>query len=63
MNREENFLVGQKVCKISGKPFKSRSKVNTVSGFSFSVQTGKPTLTFIEDDSEVEAFRCKIFIE
>ncbi len=41
MKREENFVVGQKVCKISGKP----------------------TLTFIEDDSEGEAFRCKIFIE
>ncbi len=55
------FIIGQKVRKKSNKPFKSKLKVNTVSGFSFNFKTGKPTLKFFEDDSEVEVFRCLLF--
>ena len=54
------FKVGDKVKKLSGKPFKSTFKVNTVSGFVLNKFTGKASLTFKEDDSDVEIFRCTL---
>jgi len=56
---------GTKVCKKSGKPFKSLLKVNTVSGIIEHPykkdENGKGVVsyTFIEDDSIVEADKCK----
>lgn len=54
------FKIGDRVEKPSGKPFKSTAKVNTVKGFTLNQYTKKLSLTFIEDDSDVEAFRCQV---
>lgn len=43
-----------KVEKKSGKPFKSKLKVNTVKGTTINPNTGKAAYTFIEDDSIVD---------
>lgn len=60
-NNEEVLLaVGTKVSKISGKPFKSGSKVNTIKGVTHHpVFHDKPAYSFEEDDSVVEAWRCR----
>jgi len=51
---------GQKVRKYSGKPFKSGNKINTVKAVTTSSHApDRAALTFVEDDSVVEAFRCK----
>jgi hypothetical protein len=42
------------------KPFKSGSKVNTVTGIVVHEQTGRPGFTFLEDASVVECFRCSL---
>lgn len=65
----ENYI-GQKVTKksVSGKrkklrqpkPFKSRSKVNTIKGVITHPELGIPAYTFEEDESYVECRRCKI---
>ena len=55
--------VGQKVQKHSGKPFKSKSKVNTVKGLIEHPQTQRPAFTFVEDDSYCEAQQCAILPE
>lgn len=52
--------LGLKVRKPSGKPFKSGSKVNTITGMSEHFVTKLPTFTFAEDDSQVECFRCML---
>lgn len=56
--QNNDFIIGMRVQKKTGKPFKSQLKVNTVKGFTVNQHTGKPSLTFLEDDSDVEAFRC-----
>lgn len=60
------YPIGTKVCKKSGKPFKSLSDVNTISSIVEHPYkkdyngVGVPSYTFIEDDSIVEADICKI---
>ena len=51
---ELTFQPGTRVRKYSGKPFKSRSKVNTIRGFQTNPFTGRPAANFFEDDSVVE---------
>ena len=55
----ELLPVGTKVVKPSGKPFKSRQKVNTIAGYTIHPKLGNACYTFTEDDSYVEAWRCK----
>lgn len=52
------YVIGNKVSKISRKPFKSGEKINTVKGFIANPHTGKPSLLFEEDDSVVEERIC-----
>jgi hypothetical protein len=56
----QRFKIGDIVCKPSNKPFKSTFKVNTVKGFILNPHTKKLSLTFKEDDSNVEAFCCSV---
>jgi hypothetical protein len=53
---------GQRVQKLSGKPFKSSEKVNTVKSVTTNPQhpDNPPAYTFIEDDSVVGAAMCEI---
>ena len=48
-----------KVKKISGKPFKSGNKINTVKGESVNPYTGKEAYFFKEDDSIVDEEKCE----
>ena len=48
-----------KVCKDSGRPFKSGNKVNTVKGIIIHPVLNIPAFTFLDDDSYVEIRRCK----
>jgi hypothetical protein len=48
-----------RVCKPSGKPFKSGHKINTVAGMAVNPNTGKPAYTFVEDDSVVDIRTCR----
>lgn len=59
--QEMGVLVPEsKVVKMSGKPFKSGSKVNTIKGVTaHPVFPEKTAYTFVEDDSIVEAWRCR----
>lgn len=52
--------VGTSVYKMSGKPFKSGSKINTVKAVIDHPRIGVPAFEFAEDDSVVEARRCKM---
>ena len=52
-------MIGCKVIKVSNKPFKSGSRVNTVKGVMEHPLLRIPCFTFNEDDSYVEARRCK----
>ena len=54
------FIVGDRVSKISGKPFKSKLKVNTVKAIIMNDFTHKEGLAFVEDDSVVDAYQCQI---
>lgn len=56
-------LMGHKVVKESGKPFKSRNKINTVQSITTNPKTGLPAFTFIEDESIVDAHQCIDFNE
>lgn len=47
-----------KVRKISGKPFKSGSKINTVKGETINPNTNLPAFVFEEDDSIVDKKIC-----
>lgn len=51
--------VGKKVRKRSGKPFKSRLKVNTVKAHVQSPYTEEDAYTFEEDDSIVNCCMCE----
>lgn len=57
----EVLPVGSRVRKNSGLPFKSRLKVNTVSGYCTMTINGAefPAYNFEEDESHVEAWRCQ----
>lgn len=49
---------GNKVKKVSNKPFKSGKQINTVKDFTINPNTGKIALTFEEDESIVDAYIC-----
>jgi hypothetical protein len=51
-------LIGKKVEKVSGKPFKSTYKLNTVKDVFKHPETGYLCFTFEQDESYVECFRC-----
>lgn len=53
-------MVGQKVIKRSGKPFKSGNKVGTVQCVSAHDHTTYLAFRMVEDGSLVECFRCKL---
>lgn len=54
-------MIGLKVKKKSGKPFKSRLKVNTVkSVISHPILHGEEAYTFEEDESYVSCCQCKV---
>ena len=53
-------FIGRKVKKKTGKPFKSTFKVNTVKDLVINPYTQKIAFTFMEDDSNVECFRCEL---
>ena len=51
---------GRRVCKISGKPFKSGHKVNTVRDVTTNPQhENRPAFNFWEDDSVVDVTQCE----
>lgn len=53
--------IGEKVFKISGKPFKSGNKINTVKEVVIHpVLKNKLTYTFQEDESYVECHKCEL---
>ena len=53
-----------KVTKISGKPFKSGNKINTVNGvIEHPILPGKKAYTFLEDDSYVRVDVCVKVVE
>jgi hypothetical protein len=57
-------VVGKKVEKYSGKPFKSGIKINTVkSVINDPHLKNKKAYTFEEDDSIVTIDRCKVITE
>lgn len=60
--REKNLVeVGQRVRKISGKPFKSNLQVGTVTGIvPHPYLPGKNAYTFAEDDSKVQVEFCTL---
>ena len=53
-----NDNIGKKCYKKSGKPFKSKSKVNTIKGIITHPNLDFFCYTFEEDDSYVECRRC-----
>jgi len=54
-------MKGKKVIKISGKPFKSGLKVNTIKDIiTHPKREGKEAYLFYEDDSFVSVEMCKI---
>lgn len=53
------ILIGDRVLKTSGKPFKSGRKINTVRGFEVNPHTNKPAINFVEDDSFVDFHQCQ----
>lgn len=55
-------MVGQKVCKPSGKPFKSGNKVGTVAAIGMHSHTEQLAFTMEEDGSRVECFRCELAV-
>lgn len=57
------LLKGHKVCKHSGKPFKSTLKVNTIAGLTVNSNTNLAAFTFVEDDSIVDVRQCKLISE
>ena len=55
------LMIGKKVQKTSGKPFKSGRKDNTVKGLVRHPTLNNLCYIFVEDDSYVECWRCCIF--
>ncbi len=58
--------IGKRVAKVTlkkhgnPKPFKSKSKINTVKGVILHPTMSVPAYTFLEDDSYVECRRCQL---
>ena len=53
--------IGKRVYKRSRKTFKSKLKVNTVTGVTVNKFTGKEAFTFKEDDSIVDVWQCQLY--
>lgn len=53
-------FIGKKVTKESGRPFKSKLKVNTVKGIVEHPILKIPAYTFVEDESVVECRQCVV---
>lgn len=53
-------MIGKKVLKHSGKPFKSTLKTNTCTGIIRNPNTNLWALTFAEDDSVVDVKQLKL---
>ena len=53
-------FIGKTVVKISGKPFKSGRKVNTVKEVTINPNSQKPAFSFVEDSSVVNIVSCKL---
>lgn len=53
-------MIGRKVCKLSDRPFKSGSKVNTIASVVKHAHIQAWSFTFKEDDSVVEARQCRV---
>lgn len=60
---EYRTWIGKKVQKISGKPFKSQLKINTVTGITSHYRTGNLAFIFKEDPSYVECCKCELAVE
>ena len=61
---DQTTIIGKKVAKYSRKPFKSKEKINTVSGFIMHPELpGQWAFTFLEDDSYVAVAQCFIIEE
>jgi hypothetical protein len=52
--------IGKQVFKLSGKPFKSKAKYNTVKEVTVNPHTKLPAFTFEEDSSIVDAHICDV---
>ena len=55
-------MIGKQVRKKS-KPFKSGNKINTVISMCVNQITKQHAFLFLEDDSQVECFRCHLIRE
>jgi hypothetical protein len=58
LRESESLPIGTRVAKVSGKPFKSSLKVNTIAGHITHPITGRSSYSFVEDDTVVEAKQC-----
>ncbi len=58
-NNPRTIIIGEKVKKTSGRPFKSGFKMNTVNGVINHPKLNIPCFTFEEDNSYVEVRRCE----
>lgn len=58
-----NRWIGHSVVKRSGKPFKSGNKVGTVTAIGSHQYTPHLAYTMAEDGSQVECFRCELYVE
>lgn len=57
-------IVNKQVIKISGKPFKSTKKKNTIKGIiDHPILMGKKAYTFYDDDSYVLIQKCTVIEE
>lgn len=55
------LMIGKKVAKKSGKPFKCQERIITVKGvIDHPYRPGNPALVFAEDDSFCSAEQCKV---
>ena len=57
---DQNWDMGKRCRKRSGKPFKSGLKVNTIKGVVVHPTLNIPAYTFSEDDSYVECRQCEV---
>ena len=58
--KDPESCIGKQVFKVSGKPFLSKEKYNTVEGITVNPHTHHPAFTFVEDASIVDAHICDV---
>ncbi len=63
MSINYNEWIDKKVIKKSGKPFKSKNKVNTVKSIISHLFLPELAFTFYEDDSYVSCSQCNLNTE